>query len=365
MGMLSFFWRKDENAISRSHETRAVVTGYTADLIAARHEWFSGSGNVAELTSTVQSCVSLWEGGFATADVDGTDLLDRRTLAMMARSLALRGEAVFLIRDRLVPVTDWDISTRHGEPRAYRCQISEIGGGAAETALAGEVLHFRIGSSPVTPWAGSSPLRRASLSGELLAAVECALRDVYRDAPIGSVIVPLPDSSSEDMAEMRKALIGRRGAAVVIEGTAQATAAGMNPQLEKRVEQIGPDLQRAMTRETLQAARDGILMAYGVLPAWMNAATTGPAIRECQRQLATWTLQPLAEIVAEEATLKLGQAVKIDVHRALQSFDAGGSARALAGIMQALATAKEAGLSDAAVAAAFGALDWSEARPKG
>lgn len=358
MGIMDLFRRQSSNL--EKSETRAVVTGYTTDLIAARHEWFSGSGNVAELTATVQSCVSLWESGFTLADVDGTDLLDRRALAMMARSLALRGEAVFLIRDRLVPVTDWDISTRHGEPRAYRCQISEIGGGAAETALAGEVLHIRIGSSPVAPWAGSSPLRRASLSGELLAAVECALRDVYRDAPIGSVIVPLPDSSSEDMAEMRKALIGRRGAAVVIEGTAQATAAGMNPQLEKRVEQIGPDLQRAMTRETLQAARDGILMVYGVLPGLMNPATTGPLVREAQRHLAQIVLQPLAMLVAEEATQKLGQAVKIDVVRPMQAFDHGGKARAFATMLSALSEAKAAGLDMATIKDAESFIDWAD-----
>ena len=33
--------------------------------------------NMAELTSSVQSCISLWEGGFAMADVKGTDLLTR------------------------------------------------------------------------------------------------------------------------------------------------------------------------------------------------------------------------------------------------------------------------------------------------
>ena len=63
------------------------------------------------------------------------------TLAMMARALALRGEAVFLIRDRLVPVTDWDVKTMHGEPRAYRVSVSEIGGGSSQTVLAGEVDH--------------------------------------------------------------------------------------------------------------------------------------------------------------------------------------------------------------------------------
>lgn len=358
MGIMDLFRRK--TATVADMEKRAVVTGYTTDLIAARHEWFSGSGNVAELTSTVQGCVSLWESGLTLADVTGTDLLDRRTLALLARSLALRGEAVFLIRDRLIPVTDWDISTRHGEPRAYRCQISEIGGGGAETALAAEVLHVRIGSSVVTPWAGTSPLRRASLSGELLGAIETALRDVYRDAPIGSVLVPLPDSTSEDMAEMRKALLGKRGAAVVIEGTAQATAGGMNPQLEKKVEQIGPDLQRAMTRETLQAARDAVLMAYGVLPGLMNPATTGPLVREAQRHLAQLVLQPIALLVAEEATAKIGQAVKIDVVRPMQAFDHGGKARAFATMLSALSEAKAAGLDMTTIKDAESFIDWSE-----
>lgn len=364
MGLMSLF-RRSSKLEEQPTETRAVAMGYTADLVAARHEWLAGRSNVAELTATVQSCVSLWESGFALADVTGTDMLDRRTLAMLARSLALRGEAMFLIRDRLLPVTDWDIKTRHGEPVAYRVSIGEAGGGTSQTVLAGEVLHIRIGSSPAAPWAGTSPLHRASLSAELLQQVETALRDAWRDAPIGSQIVPLPDSSGEDMAALRRSFRGARGQSLVIEGVAQATAAGMNPQLEKRVEGLTPDLQRAMPAETLEAARDAILSVYGVLPGLVNRSTTGPLVREAQRHLATWVLQPLAEIVAEEATAKLGQPVTIDVHRALQSFDAGGSARALAGIMQALATAKEAGLSDAAVAAAFGALDWSEARPKG
>ncbi|KGJ02444.1 hypothetical protein IC63_14690 [Paracoccus sphaerophysae] len=357
MGFMDLFRRKAE-----PNENRAAAQGYTADLIAARHEWLSGRSDVAELTATVQSCVSLWESGFTLADVKGTDLLDRRALAMLARALALRGEAVFLIRDRLVACTDWDMRTRNGEPTAYRVSVGEIGGGRSETALAAEVLHVRIGASMVTPWAGTAPLHRASLSAGLLQEVETALREVWRNAPIGSQIIPLPDSSAEDMAGLRASFRGARGQALIVEGVAQAVAAGMHPGLEKRVENLTPDLQRAMTAETLEAARGAICAAYGILPAWLNPATTGPAIRECQRQLATWTLQPLAELVAEEATVKLGTRVSIDVHRALQSFDAGGSARALAGIMQALATAKEAGLPHSTVAAAFKALDWSEAK---
>ena len=186
MGIMDLFRPK-----SRPVENRAVAMGYTADLVAARAEWLSGRSCTAELTATVQSCVSLWEAGFTLADVSGTDLLDRRSLAMLARSLALRGEAVFLIRDRLMPVTDWDMKTRDGEPTAYRVSVSEVGGGRSQTVLAAEVLHVRIGSSPVAPWAGTAPLHRSSLSAELLHEIETALRDVWRDAPIGSQIVPL------------------------------------------------------------------------------------------------------------------------------------------------------------------------------
>lgn len=355
MGIMDLFRRKIAPV-----ETRAVAMGYTADLIAARHEWLSGRSEVAELTATVQSCVSLWESGLTLADVQGTDLLDRRALAMLARALALRGEAVFLIGDRLIPVTDYDMKTRNGEPTAYRVSVSEIGGGRSETVLAPEVLHVRIGTSMVTPWAGTAPLHRASLSAGLLHEVETALRDVWRDAPVGSQIIPLPDSSAEDMAGLRRSFRGARGQSLVVEGVAQATAAGMNPQLEKKVEGLTPDLQRAMSTQTLEAARGAILMAYGVLPALLNPATTGPVVREAQRHLAQLVLQPIALLIADEATAKLGQPVKLDVVRPMQAFDHGGKARAFGAMLQAYATAKEAGLDGATLNDALNFVDWQE-----
>lgn len=150
MGIMDLFRRKPEV------ETRAAQPGYTAAIMAARESWISGASGLAELTAAVQTCVSLWETGLSLADVTGTDLLDRRTMAITARALALRGEAVFLIRDRLIPATDWDVTTRNGIPRAYRLGIPEIGGGRRETVLAPEVLHFCIGCDGSTPWAGRS-----------------------------------------------------------------------------------------------------------------------------------------------------------------------------------------------------------------
>ncbi len=307
-----FGWLKRKPTV----ETRSSGSGYTAAIMAARESYISGASGIGELTATVQGCVSLWEGAFALADVQGTNLLDRRTMALIARSAALRGEAVMLITGQgLAPAADWDLSTRNGIPRAYRLSLSEAGGARSETALAAEVLHLRIGADPVAPWTGSAPLRRAPLTASLLHEVETALRDVYRDAPLGSLIVPLPEGSADDMATMRAAFRGRRGSTLVIEGVAQATAAGMNPNLGKSIDQLSPDLSKTMTSETLAAAREAICAAFGILPGLFNRAATGPLIREAQRQLCAWTLQPLAELLADEASTKLGTAVMIDVGR--------------------------------------------------
>jgi hypothetical protein len=341
-------------------EKRASGTGYTAQIIAARTAYISGAAGVGELTAAVQSSVSLWEGGMALADVKGTTMLTRRMMAITARALALRGEAVFLIRDRLIPASDWDVSTRNGEPRAYRLQISEAGGGRSETVLAGEVLHFRIGCDPITPWAGSAPLHRSQLSGELLAELETALRDVFRDAPLGSQIVPVPEGSSEDMAALRLGFKGRRGASLIVEGVAQATAAGMHPQLGKGPDQLSPDLSRSLAGELLRDAKGAVYSAFGVLPGLQNPATTGPMVREAQRHLAQLVLQPIAGLVAEEASAKLEGPVSIDCVRPMQAFDAGGKARALASLVQALAQAKESGIEGATLQDALSFIDWAD-----
>lgn len=353
MGLMDFFRRKPV-------EVRSSGAGYTAQLIAARQAYLTGASGMGELTGTVQACVSLWEGGLGLADVKGTDMLTRRTLALTARALALRGEALFLIGDRLIPASDWEVTTRDGEPRAYRLQVPETNGGTYQNVLAGEVVHFRIGSDPVTPWAGTAPLRRAQLSAQLLHELESALRDTFRDAPFGSQIVPVPEGSADDMAALRLGFRGRRGAALVVEGVAQAVGAGMHPQLGKSPDQLSPDLARTLADRLLIEAKGAIYGVFGVLPGLFVPNAQGPLVREAQRHLAQLVLQPMALLMAEELTAKLGTAVQIDVVRPMQAFDAGGKARALATMVQALAQAKEAGIEGATLQDALSFIDWAE-----
>lgn len=98
-------------------------------------------------------------------------------------------------------------------------------------------------------------------------------------------------------------------------------------------------------------------MVFGVLPGLVSPATTGPMVREAQRHLAQWMLQPLAVGMAEEATAKLGGAVTLDVMRPLQAYDAGGRARALTAVVQAMAQANEAGVDPSL---ALKLVDWQE-----
>ncbi|WBQ11433.1 phage portal protein [Hyphomonadaceae bacterium ML37] len=339
-------------------ETRASASGFTAELIAAREGWISGSRGVGELTATAQSCVSLWEHGLSLADVSGFDL-DRQTLALAGRALALRGEAVFLIReDRLIPAADWDLATRDGIPRAYRVSVSEAGGGVSMTALAGEVLHFRIGSDVAAPWSGTAPLKRSSLTAGLLHTLESALSDVYQNAPLGSQIVPFPEAPDTDLEALGRGFRGRRGRVLLRESVHVTAAGGAAPAQDWRPQDVTPDLQRAMTKETLEAARSAILTAFGVLPSWFSSTAQGTLVREAQRHLAQWTLQPIAGGIAEEIERKTGQPVSLDVMAPLQAYDAGGRARALNAILNALADAKAADVSPDAIANAGRLVNW-------
>ena len=67
-------------------------------------------------------------------------------------------------------------------------------------------------------------------------------------------------------------------------------------------------------------------------------------VREAQRHLAQWFLQPICNGIAAEMSGKLATEISLDVMQPLQAFDAGGRARAANAVVQLLAQAKEAGV---------------------
>jgi len=339
-------------------ETRSSGTGYTSQVMQARADYIGGVDGLAELTGTVQGCVSLWEGGLSLADVAGTEMLTPAILGLSARALALRGEAVFVIRDdELLPCADWDLTTSFSKPTAYRVSVADTGGGRSMTVLAGEVLHLRIGSEMSMPYVGTAPLRRSRLTAGMLQTLESALSEIYANAPLGTSIVPFPESPETDMEDLARGFRGTRGCVLIRESVNVQAAGGPAPTQDWKASDVTPDLSKAMTRETWAASRASIEMAFGVLPGLSNPVTTGPLVREAQRHLAQWGLMPIAAMIGQEASEKLGDPVTLDVMRPLQAFDAGGRARTVTALIKALAEAKEAGIDPAM---AFKLVDWKE-----
>jgi hypothetical protein len=192
-------------------------------------------------------------------------------------------------------------------------------------------------------------------SAGLLQTLESALGEIYANAPLGTSIVPFPESPETDMESIARGFRGTRGRVLIRESVNVQAAGGPAPAQDWKASDVTPDLSKAMTRETWAAARSGIEMAFGVLPGLSNPVTTGPLVREAQRHLAQWALMPIAAMIGQEASEKLGQPVKLDVMRPLQAFDAGGRARSLGAIIKALGEAKELGVDPAQ---ALKLVDW-------
>jgi hypothetical protein len=189
------------------------------------------------------------------------------------------------------------------------------------------------------PWTGTSPLSRASLTAGLLNSIETALGEFYEFAPIGTQVLPFPESPETDLEKIGAGFRGKRGRTLLRESVNVTAAGGPVPQTDWKPQDMTPDLQRSMSTESLSAARDSILAVYGVLPGLFNASTTGPMVREAQRHLAQWQLQPIANLIGAEVSEKLDSPVTLDVMQPLQAFDAGGRARAAIAVVQLMAQA--------------------------
>lgn len=321
----------------KTEESRGA--GYTSDIISARHQFFSGARGVAEATATVETCVSLWERAFATADVADSwrDIVSPSRLGLMGRSLATRGQFVALIDARggeivLTPATDWDVSTRGGEPIAYRLSIPEAGGGHQVEALAGEVIDIRINTDPVTPWHGQSPLRKVQMTGDMLASIESGLQDVL-NSPWGAQIVPLPKLGARQVTEIQEfvhRIRSRRGGFFSLESTQVMAGASQAPHGDFDRKNLSPDLRGMEIPAHWEAARNSIMGAYGIPPILFSAGAQSAALREAQRHAVLWTLAPIAKVASAELGRKLGDAdLKLNLVTPLQAADSAGRARAV------------------------------------
>jgi hypothetical protein len=180
----------------------------------------------------------------------------------------------------------------------------------------------------------------------MLNALETALGEVYANGSLGSQIVPFPESPAVDMETLSRRFRGQHGRVLLRESVNVTAAGGPGPVTDWKPQDVSPDLSKTDAGNNLVLARAAILTAFGILPAMFHEQrATGPLVREAQRDLAQWTLSPIAKLIAEECSDKLGTEISIDCVRPLRAYDESGRARSLATTLEALAAAKTAGLS--------------------
>lgn len=190
------------------------------------------------------------------------------------------------------------------------------------------MLHVRYGAEAETPWAGSSPLRLAGVSAELLGLVE----GVWRSDLAGTFgyLLPLPRSGADDptVDTLRDAISGARGGLVTTETTQGGWGAGRidAPPAEYKPRRFGSDPPSEL-REIRGAAVPAILAAAGV-PVELLRSSDRAGQRESFRRFSLTTLQPLGNLIAAEASAKLERPVTVSFER-LRGADVQGIGRAL------------------------------------
>ena len=198
---------------------------------------------------------------------------------------------------------------------------------------------------PSSRWDGRPPWALAKLTAEGLAVIERSLRQ-DSSIPTGQLL-PVPDGLGDPAKNgVRNALIKGKGAITPVETTAGGfgqgrLAAPRDDYVQRRFGPAIPETSLGMRDSTILA----ILHAYGVSPKVLDG--DGNAMRESRRALYLDTILPLAAVVSQELSEKLGSNISLDFNpsqyrdfqrlsRSLKTFiDAGlslGQASSLLGI---------------------------------
>ncbi len=217
---------------------------------------------------------------------------------------------------------------------AYRAEVPQPPGKTASQIYprAG-VLHFTWNCDPLQPWAGISPLGAASYGATLVANVEAKLGE-ESGAP-SALFLPVPkDGGDGSLDALRADIRNARGGAVLLEGT----VSGWNDETKGtrndwRAERLGPMIPEQL-RELHGDTLAFVLEACGIPAALGTADADGTAQRESYRRWVMASVEPVAELIAEEASEKLDSDVRFDF-RGVWAHDLAGRASAYAKLVTA------------------------------
>lgn len=334
-------------------ETRdSSYTDALVSLLVSR-----ATGDSAQISATWAAEVSaiLYARAFSAARVSPKNTLTAAItpafLGQVGRSLVRRGESLHMIdmdsgRLELRPAGSFDV---RGGPResdwAYRIDLCGPSVQQSRLAPSAEVIHARYQTDPSSPWRGCGPLAGASLTSDLLSALELRLSQECI-GPSG-YIMPMPQAPSgvddlDPLARLVADIKGAKGSTVFSETQSGGWGEGKPA---APVRDWMPSRFGANPPEALKALRSdagmSILTACGIPPSLVMANSDGTAQRESYRRFIMLIIEPLIEIVRAELERKLETDVKFDL-RNLWSHDLAGRAQAFQRLVAAGLTVQEA-----------------------
>ena len=340
---MRFPWSKAETAVADPRQTAEYRAGFTDAVLSNALTAANAAQGTADASETAAVIFGMGclQAAFAMADIEPEELrptLTPMVLGGMAQQLSLRGNSVW---DILVNEGDPFATLRAGtvetitggpDPQGWLYQMAFQGPSDDQSLvrLYSDVIHARINADPMRPWQGFPALALAGVSARLLANVELRLSE-EANARVG-YLLNYPDGTSDTtIAGIRGDIGAARGGVMLAETGGAGFRAGLpgGNSTDWRKTRLGAEIPATSLEARREAVRD-ILGAMRV-PAVLLLGGDGASYREGYRQFLTMGVNPMAEVVAEELSAKLGANVQFSFRR-LAAADIASRARAM-GVM--------------------------------
>ena len=190
-----------------------------------------------------------------------------------------------------------------------------------------QVAHFRINVDASQPHRGRSPVALAGSGGRLNASLEQSLADEAA-APSGHVLpAPMSAIGPEPLKELTAALKTLRGKSTLVQsmsGGWEGSPAGA-PGGDWRQRRFGAEPPETLIK-LAEDAGNRVLASCGISPSTFSVGGDAAGAREAFRQFVFTTVMPVAAIMENEASVKLGVPVTLDF-ASLGAADLQGRAR--------------------------------------
>ena len=327
-----------DGMIERRVEAVIEERGYGDLILAGLEATVSGDVSNVLKTSALEVAAGMWARVLSAATVTGDrGALTRRARHMIGRQLIRAGEQLHVIdvdrdgRVSLIPAGAFEVL----EGWRYRVEVQRPPGGSTSRTYPREaVLHATWNVDPLQPWAGISPLGSASYGAKLAANVESKLAE-ETGAP-SALLIPVPtDGGDDSLSSLRADIRNAKGSAVVVEGTASGWDEGQakGTRNDWRAERLGPMIPQQL-RELYGDTCGAVLEVCGIPAALGTPDADGTSQRESYRRWVMSSVEPVAELIAEEASEKLDGDVRFDF-RNVWAHDLQGRASAYAKLVAA------------------------------